>query len=152
MGRHIAELAELSIEQSVAEVRSELEEMLRETPPPSNVNAIFFELVDGVDEAEEQCVFVCVAGLERFDGVDSLSSDDSVWTAENRGFGFDALDAITKAEHAAIETGREDESSLLGHTAQLAAALLVWRFATKGLFDARTIVVGYEGGDFAVVS
>lgn len=89
--------------------------------------------------------------VNRFDRRADDSLCDPVWWPEGRYLKSAALDAVKQVELAAAEAGDEAMRSLLSYAGQLGAALLVTKFASRGLFAGLPRVVGFDSGDLAVL-
>jgi hypothetical protein len=139
----------VSAGEDVRGLREQLEALVKAEPPPADLNAVYFGLFDTTDDGGREGIGYYVAGVEKFDPDDGDSLCSPAWWPEGRYLASAALNSIKEAELSSAAAGKEEVRCLLSYTGQLGAALLVSRFAARGLFLNLTRVVGFDSGDFA---
>lgn len=143
----LAPLKGAAIASDVANVREQIRALLVSEPPPSSLRALYFGLFDAENRDGVQSIGYYISGVDKYDADDLDSLCDSVWWPKGRYLTSAALDAINRAESSA----KEEEREVLGYTGQLGAALLVSRFASRGLLEGVRRVVGFDSGDVGEV-
>jgi len=147
----VTKLREIDIEDDVASVSQQLNQLVRQDPPPDGIDAFWFGLFDALDEDGAECIGYYVAGFRGFDADDEDSLCSPSWSPECGYLASSVLAAIKQAEIDAGRRGAESEQSCLGYAGLLGAALLVSRFGAAALAGARSVVVGFDSGDHVVV-
>jgi hypothetical protein len=147
--RLLTPLKSVDIDVDVGGVRNQLVGLLESEPPPSRLGAVYFALVDDIDENERPCIGYYIAGFDRFERDDPDALAVPSWSPERGHLRSVALRGVKKAELAARSL---DGMTLLGYTAPLGAALIVSRFASRGLFPNCHRVVGLDSGGLAEIT
>jgi hypothetical protein len=130
---------------------SQLQALVEAEPPPPNLNAIYFGLFDTADDDGVEGIGFYVSGVEGFDPEDGDSLCGPAWWPDGRYLQSAALDAIRALEVESGRAGKAELASLLGYAGQLGAAMLLAKFASRALFDALKIVVGFDSGDYSEI-
>jgi hypothetical protein len=147
--RVLAPLKSVDIDKDVDAVRTQLVALLASEPPRVRLGAVYFALVDDIDENERPCIGCYVAGFDRVDPDDPDGFSVPIWSPERSRLRSIALRGVKKAELAARSL---DSMTLLGYTAPLGAGLIVSRFASRGLFPECQRVVGLDSGGMAEIT
>lgn len=147
--RFLGAVASLDIAADIVSVRSQLQALIRDEPPPNTIKAIWFGLFDSSDEDDEESIGYYASGVERYDPDDSDSLCDPKWWPEGRYLESVVLHEVKRAEVAALEAEADVVAELIAYAGQLGAAMLVSRFASAGLFPGCPRIVGFDSGDTA---
>jgi len=147
----VSHLSAVDIARDVLSVHQQLSQLVQGSPPPDDIDALWFGLFDAVDGEGSECIGYYVAGIRGFDEDDPDSRCSPAWWPENRYLSSAALAAVKQAEVEAGRRGADGQRAYLGYAGQLGAALLVSRFGAEGLAGPRRLVVGFDSGDYAVV-
>jgi len=141
----------VSADEDVRDLRAQLEAVVKAEPPPAGLNAVYFGLFDTTDDGGREGVGYYVAGVKKFDPEDGDSLCSPAWWPEGRYLASAILNSVKEAELSSA-AGKEEVRALLSYAGQLGAALLISRFAVRGLFPNLTRVVGFDSGDFAAIA
>lgn len=150
-GTPLPALASVAMDADVKHVGLQLQRLVEATPPPPNVETLYFGLFDALAEGGTETIGYYVAGVVGFDPRDGDSLCAPAWWPEGRYLDSAALRTVKAAEVAAGEGGNTSLRELLGYAGQLGCALIVSRFAVRGVKGGRRVVVGFDSGDFAEI-
>lgn len=128
-------------------LRGRVAEVLRDAPLPPEIRFISFGLFDARDEETDAPVAgFYVAGGEADDAELAVAAGRLSYLPESRYVISPLLDAIQATSE------REGyDGVLMSYALVFAAAALLAKHATEGLLDDRTLVVGFDEGDRAVI-
>ncbi len=146
---HVGPLTQVAIDSDVANVASQLDALVANEPPSSDIDTFWFGLFDALNDAGDETIGYYVAGVSGFDPKDHDTLCDPAWWPEGRYLSSEALSAIKTAELAAEDS---EVKMFLCYAGQLGAAILVSRFAIRGVQGDRRVVVGFDSGDLTEVS
>jgi hypothetical protein len=135
------------VEDDVTGIREQIRALLVSEPPPPSLQAFYFGLFDAVSQNGIESIGYYISGVDQYDADDPDCLCDPVWWPQDRYLKSTALDAIKRAELSANGEGRQ----VLAYAGQLGAALLVSRFASRGLLEGVRRLVGFDSGDGAEV-
>jgi hypothetical protein len=142
----IRALEAVDLERDVAEVRRELNRIVRRTPIPPAVDTLYFGLFDQwVEGSDVEEIGFYVAGVKQFDPADPDSLVDPSYFPDDRFLEARVLRAI-KAAANADETRRD----FYEYGLALGAACLLARFSVRGRLARFRFVVGFDEGDYIV--
>ena len=147
--RLLDSLRRVDIEMDVDAVRAQLLDLLADEPPPPALCAVYFALVDDIDENDRPSIGYYVTGFDRFEPDDPEALTNPTWSPEHGCLRSVALRGVKKAE---LDARSLDGMTLLGYTAPLGAALILSRFASRGLFPRCHRVVGLDSGGLAEIT